>query len=395
MGKAASTTNACTQPDPAHPPTPQPSADSLEAVQRPAWAEYLISLRKRHNLTAREAAERMGVTQQTYAGIEAGTRTRNGRRIEVTPKDETLHRVAKALNLNATERRHLFALVTTGTVDRRPWQTRLKFARIAASISQPQAAQAAGVTVATYREWEHRNSGVPRHEHLRKLLTHLGWNDEQVTEFMATIPPDTAPARAPQQPTNPINELPRWSQFLTTKRLEAGLYLTQLDAILGQQSIVRRFELGGWARSDGRLSVPSCDWLDRIADALTMSPTDRAHLHLLADHHRLTVAAQGPRPFTSEVFHEARKAVDVTRTEANNRVGFKQGTWNNIEMGHPETLDSLTSNAIETAIARLPIGSMLAAALRSAVPNVPQPADNTKTEPLQTTVQEPPTPATA
>lgn len=101
-----------------------PACGPSDSCPRPAWAQYLAALRQRHGLTAREAAHRMGITQQTYAGIEAGTRVRNGRRIKVTPKDETLHRVAKALDLTPAERRQLFALVTTGDVDRRPWQVR-------------------------------------------------------------------------------------------------------------------------------------------------------------------------------------------------------------------------------------------------------------------------------
>lgn len=353
-----------------------PHANTATDPHRPAWAQYLIALRHRHQLTARETAERMGVTQQTYAGIEAGTRLRNGQRVAVTPKDDTLHRVAKALNLTPAERRHLFALVTTGATERQPWQTRLKFARIAASVTQTEAAQAAGVTVATYREWERRNSGVPRHEHLRRLLGHLGWPSDHIEEFMQGVPSDTAPARAPKQPTNPVRELPQWSQFITQTRLDADLYLTQVDARLGQQSILRRFELGGWPRADGRLSVPSCAWLDRIADALAMTDHQRAHLHLLADHQRVAVASQGPRPLVAELFHEARKALDITRTEANRRVGLAPGTWSRIERADPHTMASICPATIETVIDRAPVKDLLATALRASVPKPDKHADN-------------------
>jgi transcriptional regulator with XRE-family HTH domain len=350
------------------------SAGNSDPASRPAWAQYIITLRARHGLTAREASERMGVTQQTWAGFEAGTRVRQGRRVEVTPKDDTLHRIAKALDLTAPERRHLFALAT-GTADRNPWQTRLKFARIAAAVTHDQAAAAAGVTVATYREWERKNSGVPRHESLRKLLRHLGWTACQIDEFMATVPPDIAPARPPKQPTNPVRELPQWSQFITKKRVEMGLYLSQVDELLGQQSIVRRFELGGWPRADGRLSVPCCAWLDRIADALSMSDSERANLHLLADNQRVAVASHSNLPLIVELFHEARKAIDISRAEANTRVGLDHGTWSRIETADPSALANLTPALVEHTIKRLPVGMLLAAAMRAAVPTAAEPAD--------------------
>lgn len=355
--------------------SPNDSPFAKSAPAKPAWAEYLTTLRIRHGLTGREAATRMGVTQQTWTGIEAGTRTRHGRKIAVTPKDETLQRVARALGLTPNERRHLFALVTTNATTQQPWQTRLKFARVAASVSHAQAAAAAGVTVTTYREWERKNSRVPRHESLRKLLTHLGWTPEQVEEFMAAVPADVAPARAPKQPTNPVPDIPQWSKFITAKRLERGLYLSHVDALVGQQSVVRRYELGGWRRSDGRLSVPSHARLDRIADALTMTPDDRTKLHFLADHQRLAVAAHGPLPLLCELLHEARKAVDVTRKIADQTVGLTPGTWGKIETGCPATVSSLTIPTVERIITRLPVAALIATALREAVPNLSQRAD--------------------
>lgn len=354
-----------------------PSAATFaKSPAKPAWAEYLTTLRTRHGLSCREAAQRMGVTQQTWTGIEAGTRTRNGRKVAVTPKDETLQRVARALGLTASERRQLVALVTTSTsTNQQPWQTRLKFARVAASVTQAEAAAAAGVTTSTYREWERKNSGVPRHEPLRKLLSHLGWTPAQVDEFMAGVPADVAPARAPKQPTNPVRDLPQWSKFITAKRLERGLYLSHVDALVGQQSIVRRYELGGWPRSDGRLSVPSHAWLDRIADALTMTPDERSRLHFLADHQRLAVAAQGSLPLVCELLHEARKAVGVTRKEADRSVGLSAGVWGKIETGCPLTVASLTRTAVDRIIDRLPVNALLATAIREAVPNVLERAD--------------------
>lgn len=358
-------------------PRTGPDSPAADPSSRPAWARYLIAQRRRRNLTAREAADRMGVTQQTYAGIEAGTRVRNGERVLVTPKDETLRRVARALELTPTERRHLFSLVARDRHEQRPWQARLRLARVAASVTPTQAARAAGVTVATYREWERKSTAVPRHECLRRLLTHLGWATHQVEEFMAAVPSDVAPARAPQQPTNPVADLPRWSQFITSKRLERGLYLSQVDDLLGQQSVLRRFELGGWPRSDGRLSVPGYSWLDRIAVALTMTAEEHAHLHLLADHQRLAVASAGPRPLLAELLHEVRRAAEVTRREANTAVGLPAGRWSRMEQGDPTALAAVTAETLAQIVDRLPVRPLLAAALYAAIPRAAEPADIT------------------
>lgn len=345
----------------------------------PDWARYLTDMRTQRGLSARQAATRMGVTPQTWSGIEAGTRIRNGTRVPVIPKDDTLHRAANALALTPSERRHLFALAHPADQARQPWQTRLKLARVAASVTEVAAARAAGVTIATYREWERQGSRVPKHECLRALLTHLRWTPLQIADFMNDVPPDTTPARAPRQPTNPVSDLPRWSQFITAKRVAQGLYLTQVDARLGQQSVLRRFELGGWPRSDGRLSVPCIEWLDRIAEALDMTSEETAQLHLLADHHRLTVAAEGPRPLAAELFQEARKAVDLTTRAADTLTGLRLGTWGRLERGHPDTLAALTPATLAVIVETLPVRPLLSAALHAAlphlVPNSPEPAD--------------------
>lgn len=336
---------------------------------KPAWSEFITAYRKQAGLTCRQSAESMGVTQQTWAGIEAGTRTRNGLKGPYTPKDATLHRVATALGMDPGSRRRLFMLASTHPAGSpcQPWQTRLRVTRVAAGLTLIQAASIAGVTADTYRKWESRDAGVPRQTSLRQLLNHLGLNERQVNDFMADVPVETRTARAPQQPTSPVEQLPRWSRLLTEKRLEAGLYLSHLDQRLGQQSVVRRFELGGWPRADGRLSVPSMGWLDRIASALDLSPEDRTYLHFLADHERLAIATQGKKPFHAEVFNEARRAVDVSRSEADARASLTPGTWAKYESATafptPDTLLRITET--------LPIRPLLAAALTEPVPQAP------------------------
>lgn len=348
---------------------------------RPAWAHYLVTLRHRRHLSAKEVAARLGITPQTYAGIEAGTRTRNGRRTDITVKDETLHRLVKALDLNEPERRHLIALVVTSAGNRNPWQTRLKLARVSASLSVTDMANAAGVTDDTYREWERKGAGVPRHDSLRKAMARMGWDVSQADEFMATLPPDTLPARAPRQPTNPIAALPEWSQHITRTRLAAGLHLSHVDERIGQQSIVRRFELGGWPRTDGRLSVPSRTWLDRVATALDMAPPDRAHLHACADEHRIVLAREGStthhRPLLSELLHEARKAADLPRAQCDEPAGISPGTWSRAERGLPDALAHFTLDTIDRMAHRLPVCPVLTDALTEAVTHASEPADIT------------------
>lgn len=355
-------------------------ANSL-AVSRPAWAHYLVELRNRRGLRAQEVAARLAITPSTYAGIEAGTRTRNGKRAEVTVQDETVHRIIGALDLSVAEARHLITLITTSAGNRSPWQNRLRLARITAGLSAAQAADSAGVAADTYREWERKGTGAPRHDHLRLVLTALGWSVADVDEFMATVPPDTAPARAPRQPTNPVNDLPEWSAFITATRLGAGLYLRQVDDRLGQQSIVRRFELGGWPRTDGRLSVPASDWLDRVADALDMTPEDAARLHLLADRQRVALAHAGAdlhnRPLLAELLHEARKTTSLSRAQANSHVGLPAGTWSRAEAGDPTALVALTGHIVETLIEDWHLGAPLDDALRGTVASGSQHADIT------------------
>jgi transcriptional regulator with XRE-family HTH domain len=366
--------------------TPQPKPVAQDAdrhcpafeggLQKPAWSLYICEQRHRLGVTGAEVARRMGLTAQTYAGFESGIRTRNGVKTLITPRDETLHRVAKALNLTSAERCHLFTLAHAAEWQRPAWQTQLRSVRVAASVSEQDAAYAAGVTVSTYREWERRHTGAPKHDLIKNLLAHLGLSTPQVAEFMELVPSDAAPVRAPSQPKKPVSTLPRWSQEITRKRLELGLYLAEVDLLIGQQSIVRRFELGGWERADGRLSVPSCVWIDRIADALSMTRTERANLHFLADHERVSVATSGRKPLVAELFHEVRKALDITCAEANRRIGLPERTWSRIEAAHPETLDSLDPATVESVLHLLPVGDILATALRAVVPEPKKHADN-------------------
>lgn len=344
---------------------------STGTVSRPAWAHYLVELRNRRNLRAQDVAARLAITPSTYAGIEAGARTRNGKRSEVTVQDDTVHRIIEALDLSVAEARHLITLITTSAGNRSPWQNRLRLARITAGLSAAQAAASAGVAADTYREWERKGTGAPRHEHLRLVLAALGWSNLEVDEFMATVPPDTAPARAPRQPTNPVGDLPDWSAFITETRLAAGLYLRQVDERIGQQSIVRRFELGGWPRTDGRLSVPASDWLDRVVDALAMTPDQAARLHLLADQQRVALAQAGAdlhaRPLLAELLHEARKSTTLSRAQANTHVGLPAGTWSRAEAGDPVALAAFTSPIAETLIEDWRLGTPLDDALRANV----------------------------
>jgi transcriptional regulator with XRE-family HTH domain len=350
------------------------------APTRPAWAHYLIDLRSRRGLAAKEVAARLGISASTYAGMEAGTRTRNGVRTEATLKDDTVHRIIDALHLTPAEARHLITLITTSVGNRSPWQARLRLARISAGVSAAQAAQAAGVAEDTYREWERKGTGSPRHHLLRKVLAHLGWDDTEVAEFMATVPPDAPVARAPRQPSNPVTDLPAWSQHITQARLDAGLYLTQADARIGQASVIRRFELGGWPRVDSRLSVPTCGWLDRIAAALDMDAAAAQQLHRLADEQRVLLAHQGAalhgRPVLSELLYEARSTTDCGPRTANRLYGLPDYTWYRAEAGDQQALDVFTANLIDTIIATWGLGEPLAEALRMAVTNPPQPADS-------------------
>lgn len=338
---------------------------------RPAWAHYLISLRNRRGLSAKDVAARLGITAQTYAGIEAGARTRDGRRTEVALKDETVHRIIEALNLTSAERHHLIALVITSAGNRSPWQTRLKLARVTATVTVQQAARAAGVADDTYREWERKGTGAPRHDLLRKVLHLFGWTPDETADFMAAVPPDAQPARAPQQPTNPVHQVPAWSAHITQSRVAAGLYLSQVDERVGQQSIVRRFELGGWPRADGRLSVPTSAWLNRVADALDMTPEQTVHLHELADVHRVALAQSGAtqhqRPLLAELLHEARKTTILTRVQATVLYRLPPGTWSRAEHGAPAALATYTPELIEALVTGWDLGAPLAEALRTAV----------------------------
>lgn len=346
-------------------------------VERPPWAAYLTQMRLDRALSGAEMARRMGVTHQTWAGIESGTRTRNGVRVATVPKENTLARAADALALTSAERRRLFTLAhQTRSTPTAPWQTRLKAARLAARVTPKQAAAAAGVHLATYREWERKSSGGARHDALRTLLAHLGMNRPQIEQFMADVPADIAAARAPQQRRQPVDDRPAWSRFLTDKRLSRGLYLSDVDARLGQQSVYRRFELGGWRRADGRLSVPSCAWLDRVAAALELAPDETSHLHLLADTYRLTVATAGTKPLVAELLHEARRAEDVSMAQAAARIPGLPVRWNALEAGGAAAHAATTPAVVEAIISGLPVRPFLAAALRTAVTPGAQLAEN-------------------
>lgn len=359
-----------------------PTAPHGETPTRPAWAHYLIALRIRRDLKAKDVAARLGISASTYAGMEAGTRTRSGVRTEATLKDDTVHRLIAALNLTPAEARHLITLIATSAGNRSPWQARLRLARVSAGVSAAQAAQAAGVAEETYRDWERQGSGSPRHHLLRNVLTLFGWDETETAEFMNTVPSDTPMARAPRQPSNPVADLPYWSQHITKARLAAGLYLTQADERIGQASVIRRFELGGWPRIDGRLSVPTTEWLDRIAQALDMNDADAQHLHLLANEHRVCLARHGAelhqRPLLSELLYEARSTTEAGPRTANDLFNLPAYTWYRAEGGDPEALAAFSDVLLDAVVSAWNLGEPLATALRSArlpVTNAPQPAD--------------------
>lgn len=347
------------------------SAATGDTLTRPAWAHYLIDLRTRRGLPAKDVAARLGISPSTYAGMEAGVRTRNGIRTEATLKDDTVHRLIAALDLTAAEARHLITLLTTSAGNRSPWQARLRLARVSAGISAAQAAQAAGVAEDTYREWERKGTGAPRHHLLRNVLTLLGWDETETAEFMTTVPPDAPVARAPRQPSNPVDDVPDWSRFITDTRLSAGLYLNQVDERIGQPSVIRRFELGGWPRVDGRLSVPTREWLDRIVSALDMTPVQAARLHRLADEQRVRLAHHGAalhqRPVLSELLHEARATTDCGSRHANTVYDLPDYTWHRAEAGDPTALSAITTALVENVITTWDLGAPLADALRETV----------------------------
>lgn len=337
---------------------------------RPAWSTYLAECRIKRGLTVTEAAAHMGVTPQTWTGLETGTRpSRHGRR-PIIPRDETLLRIADALGLNDDELRRLRALVAQLAPPRQValWQQQLREARLAARMTLTEAARHAGVTVATYSAWERgRRRTINRHA-LRRLLPHLGITGDSIDEFLRLIPPQRRDARPPTQPSKPIKRVPAWSQLITNRRLAAGLNLSQVDALLGQPSVARRFELGGWPRADGRLSVPPTAWLDRIADVLAMSDDDRRELHRLADQERLALAASGPGPLPAGIMHEARRAAGLTQQEAEQAVGGLPHRWAAYEHAHRGALASLRDPAlVDRLVTRLPMQPLLAAALRAAV----------------------------
>lgn len=375
---SAATTPSPLPSEPSESTSHGPRTSTPEAT-RPAWAHYLIDLRARRGLPAKEVACRLGVSASTYAGMEAGTRTRNGIRTEASLKDDTVHRIIKALDLTPAEARHLITLITTSAGNRSPWQARLRLARISAGISAAQAAQAAGVAEDTYREWERKGTGAPRHHHLRNVLSQFGWDEDETAEFMATVPPDAPAARAPRQPSNPISDLPAWSQHITNARLDAGLYLSQVDDRIGQTSVVRRFELGGWPRVDGRLSVPTCQWLDRIATALDMDEDSTSLLHQLANQQRILLAHQGAalhgRPLLSELLYESRSTTECGPRTANHLFGLDDYTWFRAEAGDLHALDVFTPDLLNTIIDTWRLGEPLATALREAVTNPSQRAD--------------------
>ena len=357
-------------------PAPRPAPSTT----KPAWAEYLTHLRASRGLSATQAAHRMGITPQTWAGMEAGSRTRNGTRIAFFPREATLLRIARTLDLTPDERRRIFTVSQAPTDPNRRWKASLRSTRLAASLSQADAAGLAGVTISTYRGWERAGAGTARHAPLRTLLAHLGLDPQQVEEFMRDVPGETPPARAPRQPTKPVAAVPAWSRFLTETRLDRGLYLSQVDTILGQQSVVRRFELGGWQRADGRFSVPARQWLDRIAAALDMTPAETARLHLLADHQRLTVASMGPRPLLAELLHEVRRATGLRVRDAQRRVPALPHRWLSYEQGSPAALATFTEAHAHQVIDLLPVTDLLAAALiaatRTAAPPLPLRTDS-------------------
>lgn len=359
-------------PTSAHSATPDITS-STAAPTRPAWAHYLIDLRTRRGLPAKDVAARLGISASTYAGMEAGVRTRAGVRTEATLKDDTVHRLIAALDLTTAEARHLITLIATSAGNRSPWQARLKLARVSAGVTAAQAARAAGVTEDTYREWERKGSGAPRRHLLRHVLTLLGWDATEVDEFMATVPSDAPAVRAPRQPSNPIADLPAWSQAITEARLQAGLYLSQADERIGQASVIRRFELGGWPRVDGRLSVPTSGWLDRISSALDMNTDATARLHRLADEHRVRLAHHGAtlhqRPVLSELLYEARSTTDSGPRTANRLFGLPDYTWYRAEAGDPNALAQFTAPLIDTITATWGLGEPLAAALTTASAN--------------------------
>lgn len=338
--------------------------------QRPAWAEFLIDLRLSRGLTAARAARRLGVTQQTWSGLEAGTRRRGGQRVPIALADRTVLRIARALDLTAAETSRLGHLTARAAREaappRRPWQIQLRGARLASQLTAAQAATLAQVTPATYREWERHPRRTPHLGALHRLLPHLGLDAAATHRFLTAVASPTQLPRPPRQPSRPVTRVPAWSQFLTARRLAAGLHLAQVDRLVGQQSIVRRFELGGWPRADGRLSVPSRQWLDRVAAALSLTPADRAQLHHLADAERLHLAATGPRPLLAELLHEARRAAGLTLAQAHAAVPGLPAGWAQLERGHPPALAALDGDTLHRLVAGLPAPGPLGEALRHA-----------------------------
>lgn len=350
------------------PPTPAAPRPARAGSPRPAWSAYLVDLRLRYGFTVSAAARAMGVAPQTWVGWETGTRPRNGCRTTVVPQEETLLRIGAALGVTGTEVVQLCDLAAASSPDAAPgrwrWQRQLRSARLARRMTAAEAARCAGVTVHTYRQWEHRPRGGPRHDCLRRLLPYLGITGPAVEAFMADVPRDRAAVRPPRQPSAPITRLPRWSQMLVEKRLAAGLPLAQVDRILGQQSIYRRFELGGWRRADGRLSVPSSRWLDRVAAALDMDGAERAALHRAADERRVALAVNSSRPAGAELLVEARRAAGLSRAAAASRVGPLAYPYAAYETGHPAAMRSLTDPEVrQRFVDRLPVSGLLAGAL--------------------------------
>lgn len=358
----------------------QPPTVLDDDASRPAWAKAITEFRTQRGLSSAAAAQRMQISPQTWAGLEAGTRVRNGQRVTTVPKEDTLRRVASALDLTREELQRLLRIARGDQQQTLPWQSRLRAMRLAAHVTPEHAAATAGVTLTTYKRWERKRDVGANHAALHRLLIRLGLNPEQADHFLHDVPPAGPTARPPSQPTNPVRELPAWSQLITRKRLELGLYFVDVDRALNQQGVVRRYELGGWPRPDGRLSVPSITRLNRIAAALNMNPAESAELHLLADNHRLVTAAQGPKPLLAELIHETRRAHDLTLTQAAAATPDLPKPWGHYESGQPGALSTFTAEHLRYLTQRLPISPLLTAAMEAAILQPSESAEN-NTEP--------------
>ena len=362
------------RPVPVRVPPPMP-ADR----DRPVWSTELRRLRYSRSLTVTEAARRAGITPVTWTGMETGTRFRKGRPDPVRFTEQTVDRLARALDLDPAEHDRLDrAARTTWDVRTAPWQRAFRDARRAGRLTVDQAARAARVTPGTYRAWENsEHAKTPDVAAARRFLAHPavpGPAREHALTILASLPSGQIP-RTPGTGA-PIPPPPEWSRLITAARLAARIHLAAADTAFGSPGVVRRYELGGWPRKDGRLTVPTRHALDKTADAVHMyAPADRAGLHRAADRTRITnaavaAAAQG-LPLAATLLREVRQAAGLSPKGARvlTRINHTAA-----ERGNARALTSLTDPAVANRTASiLNAGPTLARAFTAAASVLPVP----------------------